>query len=348
MNELLYEADRAGAADDEDEGDEEAGEGDGGKHAARSRAKKKVPHVTEEAIFESTQKNSGVEKRVPDKEEEEEEERQATPMRCLTLSLPSAQHLLLPSNRNTPAARSDPVPYAPLVSMLPPSHPYPYTRAPLRIPKAPLRTPKAPLRIPKAPLRTPKVPLGIPKAPHPYHIGPHVSTFLIHPYPSGHPTGGGGLQPSYEVVVAFNPLAWSRSEVIRFPVSSPYLLVTDASGAPIPSQKLQETLLSPPSVPPVSSPNLLVADASGAPIPSQIIRETLVTPATRSTYIAAYTGVGEIVGEVEGEEEGVEGGEGGEEGAEEGEEGDEEEGGGGGGGGGVGGLWGWARAAAEP
>ncbi|CAI6008333.1 unnamed protein product, partial [Closterium sp. NIES-65] len=264
MNELLYEADRAGAAaDDEDEGDEEAGEGD----------------------------------------------------------VPSAQHLLLPSNRNTPAARSDPVPYAPLVSMLPPSHPYPYTRAPLRIPKAPLRTPKAPLRIPKAPLRTPKVPLGIPKAPHPYHIGPHVSTFLIHPYPSGHPTGGGGLQPSYEVVVAFNPLAWSRSEVIRFPVSSPYLLVTDASGAPIPSQKLQETLLSPPSVPPVSPPLPLLSLTGRRSSP----------PPPRSTYIAAYTGVGEIVGEVEGEEEGVEGGEGGEEGAEEGEEGDEEEGGGGGG-----------------
>ncbi|CAI5987670.1 unnamed protein product [Closterium sp. NIES-65] len=135
-----------------------------------------------------------------------------------------------------------------------------------------------------------------------------------------------------QVVVAFNPLAWSRSEVIRFPVSSPYLLVTDASGAPIPSQKLQETLLSPPSVPPVSSPNLLVADASGAPIPSQIIRETLVTPATRSTYIAAYTGVGENSRRGGGGGgRGGRGGEGGEEGAEEGEEGDEEEGRGGGG-----------------
>ncbi|CAI7790229.1 unnamed protein product [Closterium sp. NIES-54] len=93
-----------------------------------------------------------------------------------------------------------------------------------------------------------------------------------------------------QVVVAFNPLVWSRSEVIRFPVSSPYLLVTDASGAPI---------------------------------PSQILRETLLSPSTRSTYIAAYTGMGGIVGEVEGEEEEEEGGKEGEEG-EEGEEGGEE------------------------
>ncbi|CAI7840385.1 unnamed protein product, partial [Closterium sp. NIES-53] len=99
------------------------------------------------------------------------------------------------------------------------------------------------------------------------------------------------LQPDQTlVVVAFNPLVWSRSEVIRFPVSSPYLLVTDASGAPI---------------------------------PSQILRETLLSPSTRSTYIAAYTGMGGIVGEVEGEEEEEEGGKEGEEG-EEGEEGGEE------------------------
>ncbi|GJP55162.1 hypothetical protein CLOM_g14142 [Closterium sp. NIES-68] len=83
------------------------------------------------------------------------------------------------------------------------------------------------------------------------------------------------------VVVAINPLAWPRSEVIRFPVSSP---------------------------------NLLVTDASGSPIPSQVLRETLLSPTTRATYIAAYTGTGGTGGEEVGEEAGEEGEEAGEEG----------------------------------
>ncbi|GJP46907.1 hypothetical protein CLOM_g6156, partial [Closterium sp. NIES-68] len=52
------------------------------------------------------------------------------------------------------------------------------------------------------------------------------------------------LSPSTTlVVVAYNPLAWTRSEMIRFPVSSPFVLVKDASGRVLPSQVVPELLV---------------------------------------------------------------------------------------------------------
>ncbi|CAI5511416.1 unnamed protein product, partial [Closterium sp. Naga37s-1] len=59
------------------------------------------------------------------------------------------------------------------------------------------------------------------------------------------------------VVTVVNPLGWPRTEIVRFPVSSPSVLVTDSSNSPI---------------------------------PAQIITETLVDPNTRAFYVAAYTG----------------------------------------------------------
>ncbi|GJP75498.1 hypothetical protein CLOP_g5937 [Closterium sp. NIES-67] len=59
------------------------------------------------------------------------------------------------------------------------------------------------------------------------------------------------------VVTVFNPLGWPRAEVVRFPVSSSPVLVTDSTNSPI---------------------------------PAQIVIETLVPLNTRATYIAAYTG----------------------------------------------------------
>ncbi|CAI5980888.1 unnamed protein product [Closterium sp. NIES-65] len=59
------------------------------------------------------------------------------------------------------------------------------------------------------------------------------------------------------VVTVFNPLGWPRTEIVRFPVSSPSVLVTDSSNSPI---------------------------------PAQIVTETLVDPNTRAFYVAAYTG----------------------------------------------------------
>ncbi|CAI7878248.1 unnamed protein product, partial [Closterium sp. NIES-53] len=59
------------------------------------------------------------------------------------------------------------------------------------------------------------------------------------------------------VVTVVNPLGWPRTEIVRFPVSSP---------------------------------SVLVADSSNSPIPAQIITETLVHPNTRAFYVAAYTG----------------------------------------------------------
>ncbi|CAI5481219.1 unnamed protein product [Closterium sp. Yama58-4] len=59
------------------------------------------------------------------------------------------------------------------------------------------------------------------------------------------------------VVTVFNPLGWPRTEIVRFPVASPSVLVTDSSNSPI---------------------------------SAQIVTETLVDPNTRALYIAAYTG----------------------------------------------------------
>ncbi|CAI5497947.1 unnamed protein product [Closterium sp. Naga37s-1] len=59
------------------------------------------------------------------------------------------------------------------------------------------------------------------------------------------------------VVTVVNPLGWPRTEIVRFPVSSPSVLVTDSSNSPI---------------------------------PAQIVTETLVDPNTRAFYVAAYNG----------------------------------------------------------
>ncbi|CAI5521656.1 unnamed protein product [Closterium sp. Naga37s-1] len=44
------------------------------------------------------------------------------------------------------------------------------------------------------------------------------------------------------VVVAFNPLAWARTEIVRIPVSAPSVIVTDSNHKPIPSQLIPELL----------------------------------------------------------------------------------------------------------
>ncbi|GJP67729.1 hypothetical protein CLOP_g24515, partial [Closterium sp. NIES-67] len=104
---------------------------------------------------------------------------------------------------------------------------------------------------------------GLLSLPPPPSLPTHPSSFLLSVRlptpPSFPPLTHAPHAFALQVVVAFDPLAWPRSEVIRFPVSSP---------------------------------NLLVTDASGTPIPSQVLRDTLLSPTTRATYIAAYTGTG--------------------------------------------------------
>ncbi|CAI5465089.1 unnamed protein product [Closterium sp. Yama58-4] len=54
------------------------------------------------------------------------------------------------------------------------------------------------------------------------------------------------LSPSSTlVVVAYNPLAWARSEIIRFPVSSAGVEVRDAAGRVVPAQIVPEGLVPP-------------------------------------------------------------------------------------------------------
>ncbi|CAI5530929.1 unnamed protein product [Closterium sp. Naga37s-1] len=45
------------------------------------------------------------------------------------------------------------------------------------------------------------------------------------------------------VIAAYNPLGWARDEIIRIPVSSPAVIVTDAHGNTVPSQAIPEALV---------------------------------------------------------------------------------------------------------
>ncbi|GJP75491.1 hypothetical protein CLOP_g5933 [Closterium sp. NIES-67] len=73
------------------------------------------------------------------------------------------------------------------------------------------------------------------------------------------PPSQSGLAPSKTlVVVAFNPLASARTEIVRIPVSTPSVVVTDSTHQPI---------------------------------PSQLIPDLLPRPAVRSFYTAAHAGV---------------------------------------------------------
>ncbi|CAI5481216.1 unnamed protein product [Closterium sp. Yama58-4] len=57
------------------------------------------------------------------------------------------------------------------------------------------------------------------------------------------PPSQSGLEPGKTlVVVAFNPLAWARTEIIRIPVTTPSVIVTDSTHKPIPSQLIPELL----------------------------------------------------------------------------------------------------------
>ncbi|CAI7761870.1 unnamed protein product [Closterium sp. NIES-54] len=57
------------------------------------------------------------------------------------------------------------------------------------------------------------------------------------------PPSQSGLGPGKTlVVVAFNPLAWARTEIVRIPVSAPSVIVTDSNHKPIPSQLIPELL----------------------------------------------------------------------------------------------------------
>ncbi|CAI5521660.1 unnamed protein product [Closterium sp. Naga37s-1] len=93
------------------------------------------------------------------------------------------------------------------------------------------------------------------------------------------------------VVAVYNPLAWARKEIVRFPMLSPSPFVVSSLSPPL--------LLSPfaltssyctPALVQVSTADVEVMNASGAIIPSQVLPDTLLLPSTRSFLIQVYAG----------------------------------------------------------
>ncbi|CAI5537097.1 unnamed protein product [Closterium sp. Naga37s-1] len=171
------------------------------------------------------------------------------------------------------------------------------------------------------------------------------------------PPSQSGLAPGKMlVVVAFNSLAWARTEVIRIPVSAPSVIVTDSTHQPIPSQLIPELLPRPvirafyaaahagASVPPVEQQQGVMSVVFRAEVPPLGYSTFFLTAAQPGAVGAAVSSSDWILGpkkqrgrntrskkgkkkkkkaKKDDYEEGAEGGEGGEEGEAE-EEGYEE------------------------
>ncbi|CAI5466527.1 unnamed protein product [Closterium sp. Yama58-4] len=81
------------------------------------------------------------------------------------------------------------------------------------------------------------------------------------------PPSQSGLEPGKTlVVVAFNPLAWARTEIVRIPVTTPSVIVTDSTHQPIPSQLIPELL----PRPLVSSSSVSFSDSGTHSLPPPV------------------------------------------------------------------------------